>query len=91
MFIFISPCSPEVKLDFVTKLSHIHGNIMRTNQVTGNIIVSTYHPRKHVLTIAYCMTGRAIQGSSRVAVLAQPQGGTIHNLRTEYFPVLTAL
>ena len=32
---------PEVKLDFVTKLSRIHGNIMRTNQVTGNIIVST--------------------------------------------------
>ena len=32
---------PEAKLDFVTKLSHIHGNIMRTNQVTGNIIVST--------------------------------------------------
>ena len=27
-----------VKLDFVTKLSRIHGNI---NQVTGNIIVST--------------------------------------------------
>ena len=24
--------------------------------------------------------------SSRVAVLARPQGGTIHNLRTEYFP-----
>ena len=40
-FIFISPCSPEAKLDFVTKLSHIHGNIMRTNQMTGNIIVST--------------------------------------------------
>ena len=32
---------PEAKLDFVTKLSRIHGNIMRTNQVTGNIIVST--------------------------------------------------
>ena len=27
---------PEAKLDFVTKLSHIHGNIMRTNHVTGN-------------------------------------------------------
>ena len=40
-FIFISPCSPEAKLDFVTKLSRIHGNIMRTNQMTGNIIVST--------------------------------------------------
>ena len=32
---------PKAKLDFVTKLSHIHGNITRTNQVTGNIIVST--------------------------------------------------
>ena len=32
---------PEAKLDCVTKLSRIHGNIMRTNQVTGNIIVST--------------------------------------------------
>ena len=32
---------PEAKLDFITKLSRIHGNIMRTNQVTGNIIVST--------------------------------------------------
>ena len=33
---------PKAKrFDFVTKLSHIHGNIMRTNQVTGNIIVST--------------------------------------------------
>ena len=27
--------------------------------------------------------------SSRVAVLARPQGGTIHNLRTEYSPVLS--
>ena len=26
---------PKAKLDFVTKLSRIHGNIMRTNQVTG--------------------------------------------------------
>ena len=25
-----------------------------------------------------------IAGSLRVAVLAQPQGGTVHNLRTEY-------
>ena len=44
------------------------------------------------------MTGRAIliaclggqYGkiiSSRVAVLARPQGGAIHNLRTEYFPI----
>ena len=27
--------------------------------------------------------------SSRVAVLARPQGGTIKNLRTEYSPVLS--
>ena len=32
-FLFIS----EAELDFVTKLSRIHGNIMRTNQVTGNM------------------------------------------------------
>ena len=32
---------PPRLIDFVTKLSRIHGNIMRTNQVTGNIIVST--------------------------------------------------
>ena len=69
-FIFISPCSPRLSLIFfVTKLSRIHGNIMRTNQVTGNIIVSTcclgdivlgLRPRTqgrlqpyHVLTITY--------------------------------------
>ena len=40
---------------------------------------------------SYCMTGRAIleniQFEERMAVLAQPQGGTIHNPRTES-PVL---
>ena len=40
-FYFHIALFPEAKLDFVTKLSCIHGNIMRTNQVTGNIIVST--------------------------------------------------
>ena len=41
-FIFISPCSPRLSLILLaTKLSRIHGNIMTTNQVTGNIIVST--------------------------------------------------
>ena len=38
------------------------------------------------------MTGSAIiYGeifSSRVAVLARPQGGSIQNPRTEYFPIL---
>ena len=59
--------------------------------MTGNIIVSTcclgerprtrghlqpYHPHKHVLTITYCMTGRAIY-TGEYSVLARPQGGTI--------------
>ena len=39
------------------------------------------------IIIYYCMTGRAIQ-ENMVAVLARPQEGTIHNLRTEYSPVL---
>ena len=40
--------------------------------------------------IYYCMTGRAIQGNIQFeggSILARPQGGTIHNLRTEYSPV----
>ena len=30
-------------------------------------------------------------GSSRVAVLAQPKGGTIQKPRTEYFPIMLDL
>ena len=74
-FIFISPL-PEAELDFVTKLSRIHGNIMRTNQVTGNIIVSTC-----------CLGDMAVNASSGYA-LGLGGGGGGGRLQP-YHPVLT--
>ena len=41
-----------------------------------------------MITVNICMTGRAIQGNIRFEGGSRLQGERIHNLRSEYFPIL---
>ena len=81
----------KVKED-VRRIGHAINKFEESVQkLSGAVLCHRNQYLQGLINIYYCMTGRAIQGNIQFegGSIGPPQGGTIHNPRTEYSPVLS--